>query len=94
MLRITENNEDNRITSLRLDGTITEESYVDLENALSKHPASDRRPIVLDMSGVVFMQDSVARKLGRLRGESLQIINGSPFIAALLDMAAATGGKP
>lgn len=92
MLRITEKTEDERVIRLRLDGTITEKSYAELENALSRHRGSNGRRIVLDMSGVVFMQDSVARKLGRLRGESLQIVNDSPFIAALL--AAATSGKP
>lgn len=94
MLKITQNNEGTKTVRLRLDGTITEESYAELENAFTEHRETNGRRIVLDLAGVVFMQDSVARKLSRLRGESLLIINGSPFIAALLDLAAGTDGKP
>jgi hypothetical protein len=41
--------------------------------------------IILDMAGVSFMNDESAGKLARIKGETLRIINCSPFIAALLD---------
>jgi hypothetical protein len=39
------------------------------------------------MAGVNFMHETAAQRLAKLRSESLQIINCSPFIAALLDSA-------
>jgi hypothetical protein len=42
------------------------------------------------MSGVGFMHDQAAQRIAKLRSEAFQVINCSPFIAALLDMAART----
>lgn len=88
MLRITEYREDSNTLRLRLDGTISQSSLAELENACSRHRAS-REIIVLDMGGVVFMNSEVASRIVRLRSEGLRLINCSPFIETLLNTIAA-----
>jgi anti-anti-sigma regulatory factor len=85
MLRITENLENGQVIRLRLDGTITTESYAELDKAFSRYNDGKRQMIILDMAGVSFMNDEAAEKLAKIKGENLRIINCSPFIAALLD---------
>jgi len=87
-LRITENFEDDNAVRLRLDGTISSATLEDLAEVCARHQRSERRTIIVDMAGVNFMQDDAARTLARMRGESLRIINCSPFIATLLDTMA------
>jgi anti-anti-sigma regulatory factor len=85
MLRITENSENGTTLRLRIDGTLTESCYPELESICARHQRSDGIVLFLDMAGVVFMQDEVARKLANLRSERLRIINCSPFIETLLE---------
>lgn len=85
MLRITENLENGDAIRLRLDGTITTESYAELDKTFSRYHDGERRTIILDMAGVSFMNDESASKLARIKSENVRIINCSPFIAALLD---------
>jgi anti-anti-sigma regulatory factor len=85
MLRITENSENGKTVRLRIDGTLTEIGYTELESICARHQRSDGIVLLLDMAGVVFMQDEVARKLASLRGERLRLMNCSPFIEALLE---------
>jgi anti-anti-sigma regulatory factor len=87
MLRITETLENNRTIRLRLDGTITPQSFEDVDQACARHREVDQSTIILDLAGVSFMHAESAQKLAELRGKSLRIINCSPFIAALLDTA-------
>jgi anti-anti-sigma regulatory factor len=84
MLRITENTENGRTVRLRLDGTVTSTSYSELETVCSRHQEAPRKTILLDMAGVVFMNNEVAGKLAGLQSEQLRIINCSPFIETLL----------
>jgi hypothetical protein len=85
MLRITENLENGKTIRVRLDGTITTASYSNLEDVFARIHKTDTEVIILDMAGVVFMHDEVARKLATLRSEHLRIINCSPFIGTLLE---------
>lgn len=85
MLRITENLENDKIVRLRLDGTISLQSFVELREVCTRHQTENRKTIIVDMSGVDFMNDEAAVKLVGLRSESLRVINCSPFIAALLE---------
>ena len=85
MLRITEDSENGKTVRLRIDGTLTEIGYPELESICARHQRSDGIVLLLDMAGVMFMQDEVAKKLGSLRGERLRIINCSPFIETLLE---------
>ena len=85
MLRITENLENGDVIRLRLDGSLTTESYAELDKAFSRYHQGKPPMIILDMAGVSFMNDESAAKLARIKGENLRIINCSPFITALLD---------
>jgi len=89
MLRITENLENENTVRLRLDGTISETSFAELEQAFARHIGNSRRiTVVLDMEGVVFMDNDAAKKMVQLRSEQLRMINCSPFIDTLLNTVA------
>jgi anti-anti-sigma regulatory factor len=85
MLRITENLENGDVIRLRLDGSLTTDSYAELDKVFSRYHPKGKQMIILDMAGVSFMNDESADKLATIQGENLRIINCSPFIAALLD---------
>ena len=85
MLRITENAENGKVIRLRLDGAVTSTSYSELEATYARHREAPSKIILVDMAGVVFMDNEVASKLARLRGGNLRIINCSPFIETLLN---------
>ena len=69
-----------------MDGTLTAASYSELEAVCSNHRATSAVvTIFLDLGGIVFMNDEIAKKLASLRSEQLKIINCSPFIEALLE---------
>lgn len=84
MLRITENSENGNVVTLRLDGTLSAESYKDFEEILARHNGLDGKTIMLDLAGVGFMNDESARKIAAMQSEQLRIINCSPFIETLL----------
>jgi anti-anti-sigma regulatory factor len=89
MLRITENFEDDNTVRLRLDGSISDTSFAEVEEAFARHVENPRRGIVvLDMAGVVFMNNDAAKKMVQLRNEHMRIINCSPFIETLLNTTA------
>ena len=86
MLRITENPHNGKTVSFRLDGTLTAASCADLEALCSQYQQTEGKVIQLDMAGVVFMNEEVARRVVELRSDRLTIINCSPFIEMLLRM--------
>jgi anti-anti-sigma regulatory factor len=90
MLRITEQRENDQTLRLRLDGTISTDSIGGLEAILATRQSSNSSRLILDMGGVSFMSETAAKQLAALRGDSLDIINCSPFITALLDMVKRT----
>jgi anti-anti-sigma regulatory factor len=85
MLRITENTENGKTVRLRLDGTVTSTSYSELEAAYARHRETSEKIILVDMAGVMFMNNETASKLAGLRSDKLRIINCSPFIETLLN---------
>ena len=85
MLKITENFENEKSVRLRLDGTLSNETFDELTHAFSLHGEGNGRTIILDMAGVDYMNDQAARELVNMRSEHLRIINCSPFIATLLE---------
>jgi len=85
MLRITENTENVTTVRIRLDGTVTSASYSELGEVCLRHREPPEKTILVDMSGVMFMDNEVASKLDSLRSEQLIIINCSPFIETLLN---------
>jgi anti-anti-sigma regulatory factor len=88
MLRITKTVENGSVIKLRLDGTITSESFAEIDRTCAHYRSEST--VVLDMAGVTFMQTEPAQKLAQLKRDRLRIINCSPFIAALLETAETT----
>ena len=84
MLRITESFYDNNTVRLRFDGTISEASFAEVEEACARHSGNHERTILFDMAGVIFMSNDAAKKLIQLRSDRVRIINCSPFIETLL----------
>lgn len=84
MLRITENSENGKVVRLRLDGTLSAESYKPFEEILARHDEAGGKTIIVDLAGVGFMNDESACKIAAMQSEQLRIINCSPFIETLL----------
>ena len=84
MLRITETIENKSTVRLRLDGSITDQTFSDLMAVYANHRNGDEPTIILDMAGVEFMSNDVAQKLIAMRGDRVRFINCSPFIDILL----------
>ena len=93
MLRITENTENGKTIRLRLDGTVTSASYLELQATCARHQETPEKIILVDMAGVMFMNNEVASKLAGLRSEQLRIINCSPFIETLLNTVEPSAAK-
>ena len=87
MLKITENLENDKAVRLRLDGTVSSDSFHELAQICARHQLNGGQTVIVDMAGVSFMNDEAARKLSQMRADSLRVINCSPFIATLLDAA-------
>lgn len=85
MLKITENFGNGKTVRLRLDGTLSDQTFDELTHAFSLHRDGVGRTIILDMAGVDYMSDQAARELVNMRSEHLRLINCSPFIATLLE---------
>ena len=88
MLKITESFENGNTVRLRIDGTLTNDAYGGLAEACMTHRDRVERTVILDLAGVDFMNDQVARGLIGMSNEKLRIINCSPFIATLLETIA------
>ena len=91
MLRITETVENPRAIRLKLDGILSTETYDDFEQVFLGHHAGDSKMIVLDMQGVTFLHEGAARKLARVGGGRVRLINCSPFIRTLMEMVRRQG---
>jgi anti-anti-sigma regulatory factor len=84
MLRITESFDNNNTVRVRLDGTISEASFAEVEEACARHNGNHEQIILFDMAGVMFMSNDAAKKLIQFRSDRVRIINCSPFIETLL----------
>jgi anti-anti-sigma regulatory factor len=85
MLRITETLENPQAVRLKLAGTLSRETYEDFEQVFLGHHAGSTKMIVLDMQGVTFLHEGAARKLARVGGARVRLVNCSPFIQTLLE---------
>jgi anti-anti-sigma regulatory factor len=84
MLKITEHFENAKTVRLRLDGTLNAVALHEVEEICSRHQGENGKVTLLDLAGVVFMNDESAKRLVELRSDRLKIINCSPFIEMLL----------
>ena len=84
MFRITEQFENGKTLRLRLDGTLSIESYKDFAAVFAAPEKTSGKTIIIDLAGVGFMDDQSARNLALMQSERIRIINCSPFIEMLL----------
>jgi anti-anti-sigma regulatory factor len=84
MLRITETLENKETVRLRLDGSITDQTFAELLAVYTNYQNGNDPTIILDMSGVEFISNDVAQQLIAMRGDTFRFINCSPFIEILL----------
>ena len=85
MLRITEISEDEKTVKLRLDGKIVEAWVSDLEEMCIRYRDEKSKTVVLDLSGVTFIDNRGVTMLEKIKDGRLKIVNCSLFIEALLN---------
>jgi anti-anti-sigma regulatory factor len=90
MLRITESFENAKAMRLRLDGTLSDDSYQEFARILAPHEQAGGKTIIVDLAGVDFMSERAARQIAARQSERVRIINCSPFIETLLQAVASS----
>ena len=86
MLRITETSKDEKTVTLKLDGKMIGASVSDLEELCLHHRNEKGKTVVLDFSGVTFIDNHGLRILKKIKDNRLIIVNYSLFIETLLDV--------
>ena len=84
MVKITETSGDEKAVTLRLDGKIVDAWVADLERLCLRYRDEEHKSIVLDFSGVTFVDENGVGMLQRIKDSRIKIINCSLFIEALL----------
>ncbi len=84
MLRITEITKDDKTVSFRLDGKVVGTCVSDLKKLCLHYRDEKNKTVVLDFSGVTFIDNKGVRMLEKIKDERIQIINCSLFIRSLL----------
>ncbi len=84
MLRITEITEDDKTVRLRLDGKVVGTCVSDLKKLCLHYRDEKNKTVVLDFSGVTFIDSKGVRMLKKIKNKRIRIINCSLFIEALL----------
>jgi anti-anti-sigma regulatory factor len=84
MLRITELSKDDKSVTLRLEGKVIDMWIPELERICLYHRDEKNKRVVLDFSGVTFIDDNGVRMLESIKDERVEIINCAPFIGSLL----------
>jgi len=84
MLRITETYEDKKTAKLRLDGKIAEPCISELERVCLYYTNEKNKRVVIDFTGVTFIDNKGIRVLEKIKDKRIKIINCSLFIQLLL----------
>lgn len=85
MLRITEIFDDGDEVVMKLEGKVIGVWVPDLESICLFHRDEMNKVVVLDFSGVTFIEEKGLRMLEDLKDERVRIVNCSPFIYSLLN---------
>lgn len=83
MLRVTTTDERSTTVKLKVEGRIASE-WTDVLERECRARLQQRRSVLLDFSGVTFVDRSGVELLKSLSGEDIEIINCSAFIEGLL----------
>ncbi len=84
MLRITEMFEDVKTITLKLDGKLVGTCISHLEEQCLNYKAKKNKTVLLDFSGVSYIETDGVRMLESIQDEKFQIVNCPLFIEALL----------
>jgi anti-anti-sigma regulatory factor len=84
MLRITEVSKDDKVITLRLEGKLVGPWIPDLERICLYHRDEKNKTVVLDFSGVTFIENKGVRMLESIKDDRIKIVNCSQFILSLL----------
>lgn len=85
MLRITKVFDDGEEVVMKLEGKMIGVWVSELESICLFHRDELNKIVVLDFSGVTFIEEKGLRMLKDLKDERVKIVNCSPFIYSLLD---------
>ena len=83
MLRITKVSESPSLVTMKLEGRITADWVFLLEKECLGF-LEEKRKVVLDFSGVTFVDDRAVEMLGKMSGKKIQVINCCDLIKDLL----------
>lgn len=83
MLKISRNDRDSIHTTLQLEGRVTQADLSELERA-RKESQNEGRRLVLDLTGVSFVDREGVFALNRMRRHGTIITGCSPFLGELL----------
>ena len=84
MFRTTEISEDEKTVTLRLDGKLVHAWVPNLEMLCLHYKDEKNKTVVLDFSGVTFIDNEGVKMLENIKDEKIKIINCSLFIQKLL----------
>jgi anti-anti-sigma factor len=85
MLKITETSQGEKTITLKLDGKMVGRSASDLEELCLYHRDERGKTVVLDLSGLAFIDNHGLRILKKIKDNRVLIVNYSLFIEALLE---------
>jgi anti-anti-sigma regulatory factor len=86
MLRITETSKDENTVTLKLDGKMVGALVSDLEELCLHHRNEKGKTVVLDFSGVTFIDNKGLTMLRKIKDNRVIMVNYSLFIETLLDV--------
>jgi len=92
MLRVTEINNSDKCVTLYLEGRIIGQWVDDLLNRCEAYIA-DRHNIILDLSGVCFVDDRGIKTLKAFDGNRVGLTGCSMFLSALLELNSPSDGN-
>ncbi len=84
MLRISLIYEDKEAVTLRLDGDLVGTCASTLKKEFLTHKDKENKTVILDFSGVSYIDDNGVRILESITDKKLQIVNCPMFIEMLL----------
>ena len=84
MFRITEIPKDEETVTLRLEGKVIDMWIPELKRICLYHRKEKNKRVVLDFSGVTFIDDNGVRMLESIQDGRIEIINCSLLIDSLL----------
>lgn len=84
MLRITKTLEDHKTVTLRLDGKVVRTTLFELAKLCLQYRDNDNKAVVLDFSGVTFIDESGLSMLKTIKDKRVNMVNASLFIEMLL----------